>query len=139
VTAATLSSASAELRVALTRLVGRPAGVRSAPRLERPGAIGAIVSEVRSMLHRFQALEAAHVASGLADDAFPFDAAQVELLASRRDFAVVVHEIGQGLAALLAPGEQDELHRIALLAHAAPATTRADLDAIRATRARRLA
>jgi hypothetical protein len=132
--AATLTSASADLREALTRLVSRPAGVRGSPRTERPRAVGAIVTEVRALLGRFEALEAMHVASGLADASFPFDDAQTELVARRRDFAVVVHDVGDGLSTLLAPAEQDELRRIATLAHHAPPTTRADLDAIRSRR-----
>lgn len=96
-----------------------------------------MLSDARDLFALIRTTEARHVTKGLRDRGFPFESAQGELGALRREFAALVRALArawsyEGL-------EQRNLRDMAYLAETTPLSTLEDLDAIRSTRLRRLA
>ncbi len=103
----------------------------------RPQLVAGIVAELGALLGEVRRVEAAHVSRALAMASFDFELAQAELGALRQALGRLAGEVRVALGPLLEPWERDALTRTGDLAVRAPLTTRAELEAIRAARARR--
>jgi hypothetical protein len=99
--------------------------------------VAGIVAELGALLGEVRRVEAAHVTRALVMASFDFELAQAELGGLRQALGRLAGEVRVALGPLLEPWEKDALTRTADLAVRAPLTTRGELEAIRAARARR--
>ncbi len=135
-----LGSRLGALGLATARVTARVVTSTAPPvsRLGRPQVVGGIVAELGALLGEVRRVEAAHVSRALAMPSFDFELAQAELGALRQALARLAGEVRVALAPLLEPWEKDALTRTGDLAARAPLTTRAEVEAIRAARERRV-
>lgn len=131
-----LGSRLGALGLATSRVAGAPAQAPRSPS-GRPQVVAGIVAELGALLGEVRRVEAAHVTRALAMPGFDFELAQAELGALRQALGRLAGEVRVALGPLLEPWEKDALGRTADLAVRAPLTTRSELEAIRAARARR--
>lgn len=96
-----------------------------------------LAGDLRALFDALNDVEAQHVRRGLADPAFPFEAAQVELEAAFHTFASVAREALCAAGDALRAAERGEVEDLARLALGAPLVTRPDLEVIRAARVAR--
>ena len=132
-----LGSRLGALGLATSRVAGAPAQASPRSPSGRPQVVAGIVAELGALLGEVRRVEAAHVTRALAMPSFDFELAQAELGALRQALGRLAGEVRVALGPLLEAWEKDALGRTADLAVRAPLTTRGELEAIRAARARR--
>lgn len=95
-----------------------------------PGA--RVLAEAEAVFRRLNDTEAEHLAHALANDRFPFDAAQAALSVSLREFAQAARTLRDVHARALSDTERARLEELSFLAERAPLVRSASLPGMRA-------